>query len=88
MQTVTFNVEIQAHEKLLYGTKEDEFYLKKQNTDGTLEDLYMYYDDFALDFANDNVVRLPKNKSCEIRLTAENDITDAQIKILEFYIAI
>lgn len=88
MQTVSFNVEIEEYEKLLYCTKEDEFYIKRQNTDGTLEDLYMYYDDLVLNFANDNVVRLPKNKSCEIRLSADNDISDAQIKILEYYKAI
>ena len=88
MQTVTFNCQIEEHEKLLYGTKEDDFYIKKQNTDGTLENLYMYYDHSVLDFANDNVLRLPKNKSCEIKLSADNDIQDAQIKILEYYKAI
>lgn len=88
VQTVEFTVQIAEYEKLLYGTKEEEFYVKRQNTDGTLEDLYMYDDNSVLDFANDNVVRLPKNRSCEIKLSADNDITDAQIKILEYYKAI
>ena len=85
MQTVNFNLELEAYEKLLYCTKEDEFYIKKQNTDGTFEDLFSLD---VIDFANDNVIRLPKNKSCEIKLSADNDIQGAQIKILEYYKAI
>ena len=85
VQTVEFTVTIAEYEKLLYGTKENDFYINKQNTDGTLTSLF---DLDIIDFANDNVVRLPKNKSCEIKLSADNDITDAQIKILEYYKAI
>lgn len=85
MQTVSLTVEIQEYEKLLYGTRENDFYIYKQNTDGTLESLF---DLDVLDFSADNVIRLPKNKSCKIKLSAENDITDAKMKILEFYKAI
>lgn len=85
MQTVNFNLELEEYEKLLYCTKENEFYIKKQNTDGTFEDLF---DLDVIDFSNDNVIRLPKNKSCEIKLSADNDIQGAQIKILEYYKAI
>lgn len=84
-QEVPFTVEIEEYEKLLYCTKENDFYIKKQNTDGTLESL------FSLDviqFENDNVIRLPKNKSCELRLVADNEILNAQITIFAYYKAI
>lgn len=85
VQTVELTVTIAEYEKLLYGTKENDFYINKQNTDGTLTSLF---DLDVINFANDNVIRLPKNKSCEIKLSADNDIADAQIKILEYYKAI
>lgn len=84
-QTVSFNTEIAEFEKLLYGTKENEFYIRKQNTDGTIEDLYDL--DF-IDFYNDNVIRLPLNKSCEIRLKADNEVLNAQVTILAYYKAV
>lgn len=84
-QTVPFAVEIAEYEKLLYGTKENEFYIYKQHTDGTLESLFNLD---IIDFANDNVIRLPKNKSCELRITADNEILNAQVTILAYYKAI
>lgn len=84
-QTVEITVEIQEYEKLLYGTRENNFYIEKQNTDGTLVNL------FSLDYinpANDNVIRLPVNKSCELRLTADNEVLNAQITILPQYKAV
>lgn len=85
IQTVEFNVEIDEYEKLLYGTKENGFYVKKQNTDGTTEDLYEYEDSSVLNFDNDNVIRLPKGRSCEIRLNADTDIEKAKITVYNFY---
>lgn len=87
-QTVTFNVIIDEYEKLLYGTKEGEFYVKKQNTDGTVEDLYMYYDDYVLNFSNDNVIRIPKNKSCELKIIADSEVQKAKITMFIYYIAV
>ncbi len=84
-QEVPFNVEIAEYEKLLYGTKENKPYINKQKTDGTLESLLSLD---VIDFYNDNVIRLPKNKSCELRLTAENGIQNAQITILTYYKAV
>lgn len=84
-QTVGFNVEIEEYEKLLYGTKENDFYIRRQKTDGTIESLFSLD---VIDFENDNVIRLPKNKSCEIRLTADNEVLNAQITILAYYKAI
>ena len=84
-QTVTFNTTINQYEKLLYGTKENEFYINRQKTDGTLEDL------FSLDvikFENDNVIRLPQNKSCELKLKAEGEILNAKVTILTYYKAV
>jgi len=84
-QTVSFNVEIQEYEKLLYGTRENDFYINKQNTDGTLTSLFNLD---VINFENDNVIRLPKNKSCEIKLTADNEVLNAKLTILPQYKAV
>ena len=84
-QEVLFTVEIAEYEELLYGTKENDFYINRKKTDGTLESL------FSLDvikFENDNVIRLPKNKSCELRLVADNEILNAKVTIFAYYKAI
>jgi hypothetical protein len=84
-QTVAFTTEIAEYEKLLYGTKENDFYINKQNTDGTIESLFNLD---VINFENDNVIRLPKNKSCELKLTAQNEVLNAQVTILAYYKAI
>lgn len=85
IQQVPITVEVAQYEKLLYGTKENEFYINRQKTDGTLESLFTLDN---INIANDNVIRLPKNKSCELRLTADNEILNAQITILVYYVAV
>lgn len=84
-QEVPLSVEIGEYEKLLYGTKENDFYINKQKTDGTLESLFNLD---VINFENDNVVRFPKNKSCELRLKADNEILNAQVTILAYYKAV
>ena len=84
-QSVAFNVAIEQFEKLLYGTKENEFYVEKQKTDGTVESLFNLD---VLDFYNDNVIRLPRNKSCELRLRSEDGISRAEVTIFPQYKAV
>jgi len=84
-QSVPLTVEINQYEKLLYGTKENKFYIKKQKADGTTESLFNLD---VIDFYNDNVIRIPKNRSCEIRLTADNEILNAKVTILTYYKAV
>lgn len=84
-QTVKFNVEIAEYEKLLYGTKENDFYINRQKTDGTIESLFSL--DY-IDFENNNVIVLLKNKSCELRLKADNEVLNAQVTILAYYKAV
>lgn len=84
-QTIPFNVTIEQYEKLLYDTRENNFFIGKQNTDGTKSSLFNLD---VIDFANDNVLRIPKNKSCEIKLKADNDIQNAQLTILPQYKAV
>ena len=84
-QIVKFKIEIEEYEKLLYDTRENMFSIKKQKTDGTLENLFSL--DY-IDFENDNVIRIPKNKSSELRITADNDVLSAKITIYPRYKAI
>ena len=85
VQSVPFNITIETGQKLLYGTRENDFYIKRKNTNGTYTDLFNLD---VINFANDNVIRLPQNKSCELRLTADNDVLHAQVTILAFYKAV
>ena len=83
-QSLKFNTTIEEYEKLLYSTRRNEFYIKKQNTDGTFENLYNL--DVLEDFANINeIIRIPTNKSCELRLTADNNVLNAKITIWVYY---
>ncbi len=84
-QIVKIKADIKEFEKLLYGTKENEFYINKQNTDGTITSLFSLD---HIDFSNDNVIRLPVGKSCELRITADNEVLNAQVKILTYYKAV
>lgn len=84
-QSVTFTTTIGEYEKFLYGTKENDFYVYKKNTNGTLTSLFNLN---VIDINNDNVVRLPKNKSCELVLKADNEVLNAQVTILAYYKAI
>lgn len=84
-QTVTLNIEIQEFEKILYGTKENDFYINKQMTDGTVKSLFSLD---VIDFNNDNVIRIPKNKSCELRITADDAVLNAKVTVLAYYKAV
>ena len=84
-QTVEITAEINGYEKLIYDTRENQFRIDKQNTDGSITSL------FSLDhikFENDNVIRLPCGRSCEIRLSGDNDILNASVTIFPRYKAV
>lgn len=84
-QVITINTTINQYEKLIYNSKETQFFIGKQNTDGTLTDLFNLE---TINPSNDNVLRLPKNRSCEIRLTADNEVLNAKITIFTQYKAV
>lgn len=81
-QQVPINTNILEYEKLLYDSRENAFKIIKVKTDGTEENLF---DLDIIEFENDNVIRIPKNKACEIRLRADNTITSAKLTILPQY---
>lgn len=83
-QTVTLNTNIKENELLLYGTGFNNFYITKQNENGENEDLRNL--DVLVNFEEeDEVIRLPRNQNCQIRLTADNDIIYAEVSIFIFY---
>lgn len=81
-QELRIKTTIAEYEKLIYNSKENEFAIKKIKTDGTEEELF---DLDIIDFENDNVIRIPKNKTCEIRLKADNTIENAKLAIFPQY---
>ena len=85
-QRVTLKTQIQAYEKILYNSKENEFRIQKVHTDGTTESMFNLD---VLDFPNeDPVIRLPKNYDCEIRIKADDVIQKAKLTILPQYFAV
>jgi len=84
-QTIPFHTTIGKYEKLLYDSRENRFAIEKQNTDGTKSSLFNLD---VIEFENDNVLRLPKNRSCEIRLTADNEVLNAEVSIYSQYKAV
>lgn len=81
-QELRIKTTIAEYEKLIYNSKENEFAIKKIKTDGTEEELF---DLDIIDFENDNVIRIPKNKTCEIKLKADNTIENAKLTIFPQY---
>lgn len=81
-QTVSINTNILEYEKLIYNSRENQFEISRIKTDGTKEKLFKWG---VINFEDDIVVRIPKNKSCEIRLSADNTITSAKLTILPQY---
>ena len=84
-QTVEITNHILPYQKLKYGTLENDFYIKKVLTDGTEEDLFSLD---TIEFANDNVIRFPVNKSCTLKMSADNEISSAKLTVYVFYKAI
>lgn len=84
-QNVVMTTTIDQYEKLLYSSRENDFYIKKELVDGTITNLF---DLNVIDFNQDSVVRIPKNKTCRLLLTADNDITSAQVKLYIYYKAV
>lgn len=79
---IKFNITLEEYEKILYSTKDDELYVYKENTDGTLTNIFE-----ELDLQNYNFIKIPQGVS-EIRLSADSEITDAKLIIFVEYKAV
>ena len=81
-QDITFNITLQEYETFEYCTLENSFYIRKENTDGTYTNL------FDLDYivpANNNVIKIPQNKSCELIMSADGEILNAEVSVYAYY---
>lgn len=85
VQEIKIKANILKYEKLIYNSKANEFAIIKIKTDGTEESLF---DLDLIDFENNNVIRLPKNKICELRLKADNAIENAKLTIFPQYVCV
>ena len=86
-QTVKITTTIAEYEKLIYNSRENEFEISRQKTDGTIENLFnLDYIEFAKD--KSLVIRIPKNRSCRIRMTGDNEVLNAKLTIYPQYKAI
>ena len=80
--SLELTLELQENEKLIYCTKDTELLIKKQNADGTEENLF---DLLSPNFIN--FIKLNKGIN-QVKLLAEEDITKAKITIYEEYKAV
>ena len=86
-QTVKIKTTIAEYEKLIYNSRENKFEISRQKTDGSIESLFdLDYIEFAKD--KDLVIRIPKNRSCRIRMTGDNEVLNAKLTIYPQYKAI
>lgn len=72
-------ITLQAYEKLLYSSADNNSYLYKEETDGTLTKLFK--NDY-IDINKNNIFKLPQGIS-EVRLTAGDEVLSAKLSILE-----
>jgi hypothetical protein len=77
-------LDIEENEKLIYSTKDNDLYIHKVLIDGTIENIF---NSSNIDLNNTNFFKLPKGL-CEIRLSADNDITSAILTIYVQYISV
>lgn len=82
VQEIPFTCSIQEHEKFQYSSKDGDSYVRKQNTDGTYTSLFNLS---VLEFNNNNVLKLPKGKSCELSITADDDIANATLQVFIYF---
>jgi len=82
VQRIPFTCSIQEFEKFEYSSKDGDSYVRKRNTDGTYTDLFNLS---VLEFNNNNVLKLPKGKSCEIQMLADDDIQKAKLQVFIYY---
>lgn len=79
--SITIPITINEYEKLLYSSKTGQIYIQKQNTDGTKESLWKKQ---YIDITKQNIFKLPLGVS-EIRLTADDEVLNAKLKIFPQY---
>lgn len=81
-QEVVVNVDLKEYETFEYCTQENNFYIRKENTDGTYTDLFELDN---IDPSNNNIIKFPKNKSCELVMSADNEILNAEVSVYAYY---
>lgn len=76
-----FPITLQKGEKILYSSKDNELFIRKQNANGSYESLFKQK---YIDLNKNNIFRIPKGM-CEITLFADNNIYDAKLNIFKQY---
>lgn len=79
--SLRFSMILNKNEKILYSSKDNELFIRKQNADGSLENMFIQE---YIDLNNNNIFKLPKGLS-QITLIADNNIYDAKLNIFKQY---
>lgn len=82
VQTISITNLISVGQKFEYSSKENDFYIKKLLADNTEQNLFSL--DY-LDFSQDLILRLPQNKTCSLRLSADTDIPSGVLTVFVYY---
>lgn len=84
-QEVKINTLIGQNEKLCYSSRENNFYIKKRQQNGTYVDLF---DLNIIEFENDNVIRMPPRKQCRLTISADDTINSADLIVYSYYVSV
>lgn len=85
IQSIPITTEIQSYQKLHYCSKEHEFVIEKILEDGTKVSLFNLE---TIQFANNNVLKIPANRASQIKLNADTTIASATLTIFTYYYTI
>lgn len=86
IQSVDITDTIASGYKFIYSSRENDFYIAKKKI--STGEIISLFDLSKINFANDNVLIIPKNQSNRLVLNADSDITTAKVSIFVYYKAV
>lgn len=81
INSLKFDFTLTKGEKILYSSRDNKLFLKRQHTDGTIENMFTQQ---YIDINNNNIFKIPKGIS-QFIIEADNDIYDAKLNIFKQY---
>lgn len=81
VNSLKFDFTLDTGEKILYSSKDNEIYLRKQHKDGKLENMFKQQ---YIDINNTNIFKFPKGLN-QFIISADNNIYNAKLNVFKEY---